>query len=790
MNRLIFIVIFLLAVSRVSIGAEEASKKFHEWTGSRTIPVHRIGLKDENGESIVPQYKQSMPYSPSKTCGACHDYKKISHGWHFNYAEKDALKGRAGQPWIWYDEVTGMQLPVSGRNWKNTWSLSEANLTPWTFIKTFGRNLPGGGLGESEESQEDPAARWGLSGKLEIDCMACHNASPSQNHSEWVKQVARENFRWAPTAAAGLGEIGGMASRMPSSWNVMQGPNLDDTQYAIAPSVTYDTKLFDRKKRTLFDISGKPQDRHCLFCHSVAEDGRQRKDVDGDVHTRAGMNCVECHRNGVDHMVNRGYETEARDRQDLSVAGSSCRGCHLGVDDAKGVAAMGGRLGSPAPEHKGIPPVHFAKLSCTTCHSGPWPTDSLVRVRTARANRIGIIGVANWTTDLPYIVEPVFIKGEDGKIAPHRVTWPAFWAKVEGDKVKPLAPEEIAQAGTNIFETSKMLAGFVSAMNIGDPTNGKPVFVSSGKIYSVNVDKGLDLVSAKAAADQSGILLCKDGELSPLVSAFNPAAEQMDPNVQVQITDLLKALAAYKAKPDGVPVMTVGDKMYQLDETATLKTSNLKDEVDPAKVQSDFLKLPAKSITWGWLRDKKLSPIAPDFVVRSVLETVGTSYTFTEEQVAMVLKNLATSDKSGKIKFAYICSGKMFAVDQGGRLSASDNPAAEPVKWPLAHDIRPAKQALGAGKCTVCHSAKSPFFFGKVEAAGPMKTATVQTKQMFELQEQSANFHRLFGLTFLVRSMFKTVIFGAACIIGAVLALYALLALNWFTKFLGSRENK
>jgi len=143
MKQVTFITVLLFAVVRLSVGVDEAPKKFHEWSGSRTIPVHRIALTDENGEGIVPQYKASMPYSSRKTCGACHDYEKISHGWHFNYAEKDALKGRAGQPWIWYDEITGMQIPVAGRGWKNTWKPGAAGLTPWDFVKNFGRNLPG-----------------------------------------------------------------------------------------------------------------------------------------------------------------------------------------------------------------------------------------------------------------------------------------------------------------------------------------------------------------------------------------------------------------------------------------------------------------------------------------------------------------------------------------------------------------------------------------------------------------------------------------------------------------------
>src|SRR5207244_11240622 len=35
---------------------------------------------------------------------------------------------------------------------------------------------------------------------------------------------------------------------------------------------------------------------------------------DLDFHIRASMSCVDCHRNGVDHMIVRGYEGEVKDR--------------------------------------------------------------------------------------------------------------------------------------------------------------------------------------------------------------------------------------------------------------------------------------------------------------------------------------------------------------------------------------------------------------------------------------------------------------------------------------------
>ncbi len=104
--------------------------------------------------------------------------------------------------------------------------------------------MPGGGPAEpsDEEALAHPEARWSVSGKAEVNCLACHNRSGRQDHSEWAKQVLRENLRWAATAAGGVGEVGGMASRLKETWDIADGPNLDDHEWAVVPSVNYRTR--------------------------------------------------------------------------------------------------------------------------------------------------------------------------------------------------------------------------------------------------------------------------------------------------------------------------------------------------------------------------------------------------------------------------------------------------------------------------------------------------------------------------------------------------------------------
>ncbi len=104
---------------------------------------------------------------------------------------------------------------------------------------------------------------------------------------------------------------------------------------------------------------------------------------------------------------------------------------------------VAGRFAAPVPKHAGIPPTHFDKLSCTACHSGPWPANETIRTKTARAHALGIAGANKSGEVLPHLLYPVFAKGQDGKIAPHKLFWPAYWATMADGNVTPLAMETV-----------------------------------------------------------------------------------------------------------------------------------------------------------------------------------------------------------------------------------------------------------------------------------------------------------------------------------------------------------
>jgi hypothetical protein len=749
-------VVLLLLVGAAR--SQEPSGRAGEWDGSRTTPVHRLVLVDEAGDAIVPSAPGAPPYSARQTCGSCHDYAAVAGGFHFSPETPAARLGRPAQPWFWVDPASGTQVPVSGHGWPQTWTPAALGLTPWQCTTLWGRHFPGGGWGDPVDELADPGARWEVSGKVEIHCQACHGASPRQDPSEWAKQIGRENFRWAATAADGFGEVGGMASRVRESWRLIDGPNPDDHQYAVPPYVRYDLGQFDPKHRVLVDLSYRPPDRNCLFCHSVAPVKTERWQVDGDVHTRAGLQCVDCHRNGADHQPIRGYEGEAAVGQARGSAEFSCRGCHLGTGQAG--AGTAGRLGAPRPRHRGLPPSHFETLSCTACHSGFWPENVPRRVRTARANRLGIHGRAQWYTDAPQIVEPVFMKTLDGRIAPHRMAWPAFWARIEAGKATPLRPEALATAGKGILDAGHQVSGILAALGRVAETSEATVLVLGNSLYEPTADGRLQARPAPAGTRGGGWWAwLGPGGLTPLVPDFDPAVE-LDSALAARLLGTLQALSQWPDAP-GQPLLLAGRKRYAASHGAL--------EVTP-------LETAPKLSGWAWQRGAEIVPLLPEFVLAAVAATTGREEAFNEDQVARVLQVLAAAEKVPGVSYGYVSSGKLFRLAASGGLSleAVTDPAAEPCALAVAHDVRPARRALGSGGCTDCHSPTAALLFGTVPAAGPLLTSRSAVTHMYDWHGLQVPFNRLFAWTFYLRPWFKAALGVAVAASGLIVLAFVL----------------
>ncbi len=473
--------------------------------------VHWIELYDAQNNRISPE--SNRPYSPLMTCGRCHDVETISHGFHFQAGRTDLELDRPGQPWVWSDPQTGTQLPLSYRGGPGTFHPDQLGITRWQMAARFGGFLPGGGPGSEEGLAGGPRVadsattvtgqvdRSHLTGPLLIDCMLCHHRQGSgYSPFTWTEQIEQENFAYAPAAALGVATVQGQTRRLKDDFD----PKAEGAA-AQLPAVQYDPNRFRHDGRVLFDLVRKPENNACYYCHTqTAADAvqGQRWWHDEDVHVRAGMACVDCHRNGLDHETVRGF---AGERHSVGAAASvlSCQGCHLGADfgaeqaghdsagrgpagERAGLAGgelsaggaglrssltMPGKMGAPRPLHAGIPPLHFERMACTACHSGPLP-DEPPSVLLSQVHGLG--AHVKWTgAEAPWVGAAVQLQrsnresDDEGRYAPFRWMWPSYWGERQADgSVVPLHPEQAAAWLRKPLKVRQDLAGEIGEIKL------------------------------------------------------------------------------------------------------------------------------------------------------------------------------------------------------------------------------------------------------------------------------------------------------------------------------------
>ncbi len=572
----------------------------------RTTPVHNIqntDLLNTDGKQVDPSAKNAKPISLKASCGKCHDYEIIERGWHFNTGDANVPPGRCGQAWVLADLATGTQIPISPRGWKGSYRPAQIGMSSWMYVDKFGRHMPGGDYGERfADKYGDPSTdHWGATGNLSINCLGCHSCDFRQNQDEWAKNIERGNYLEAATAASGFGHVLGYVNKLPETFDRILGEAPDAPQFV--PSVIFDKTRFGYKDSAFVDVAAsKLPNNRCYYCHSTHRIDKQEFQTQEDVHMARGLSCVSCHRNGINHEISRNYEGETGRAE-----GYSCRGCHLGRNEAMTSELRKGGFGAaPRPAHKGIPRLHLDKLTCTACHSGPLPSAEPTRVQTARIHALGVHSVTHEADQLPLVFEPVFVKQADGKIAPCRMVFPAFFGRIKDGKVKPMLPAAVLEA--------------------------------TGNVLAAPADK---------------------------------------------------------------------------------------------------------------------APAAP-----------------TPEKIAAALKALGADKNAGLA--VYVGGSKLWKLD-GAKPAPFDDPAAEPYAWPIAHDVRPASQSLGAGgACTDCHSEGSAFLFGKVPPITPAALSEPAPIEMSHFTGLDSMYHKLFGLTFIFRPYLKTFGFAVSGIVLAILLAFGL----------------
>jgi cytochrome b subunit of formate dehydrogenase len=384
LQRFVSVILALgLAGSGAAVGAPPAAADPSSRPAGVCPPFH---LRDGQGAKIDPVagVNATVPYSPRQTCGAtgCHDYEKITRGYHFTQGQGEAPTADQRARYAWATSPGNF-----GGNWcspaplyrylspKDNPSPARMDMTAFDFFtSSCGTCHPGGGSAELDRSGKrydrwmaDPAsglqpgaenrfdgdyykARWSETGVLEADCLLCH--LPTYDSAERQAQLGKWNLRWAATAGARLAAVTG---------SVKDGKPVE---------VTYDTGRFDTDGTLKLSLVRQPRNEACLGCHAQPAWKKRGANYRGrtDVHLRAGLKCVDCHPAGrfardprissrEEHQFAKGDDPGGLVRNDLDDTVVGCAECH----DT-------GRHGAPAAKHPGLPALHLDRIACQTCH--------------------------------------------------------------------------------------------------------------------------------------------------------------------------------------------------------------------------------------------------------------------------------------------------------------------------------------------------------------------------------------------------------------------------------------
>jgi hypothetical protein len=402
MNRYVFLIVLAVAMCPPDLAA----------AGRRGEAHVDVWLRSEAGERITPRDNSADPLHPRKTCGACHDYSVITRGYHFQ-AGADRTEKKSGLRELPEDLVKVYITPsaVQGKG------LYDRIPREAAFHPGGGPMEPSRALQEGRESNSaltpDRHSHFRESGVLEADCLMCH--LPGYSLERRNAQLQARNYRWAPTAGAGLGKVTG---------RILAGGGMDGTwDFARRPVVTYNWK------GGLFTPEGRMDGRairksvsagSCLRCHGQAmavQTGSLFR-RDNDAHVRAGFRCIDCH--GLAAGVKGGRKAHhiGRDasRGSIELTGmKNCVTCHIRGGYRAARPGMPAKAPDPRLVHEEKLPdasFHLRLLTCTACHV------------TDRAARGGYLYDASTGTPTWYTAERQdAARAQDDMSGPARKPW-------------------------------------------------------------------------------------------------------------------------------------------------------------------------------------------------------------------------------------------------------------------------------------------------------------------------------------------------------------------------------
>ncbi len=721
-------------------GAEES--RFAA-THSRSQYVHWIDLYDATDTKIDPSDPNAPPYSPVFTCGRCHDYEAIAHGYHFNAMQKPAPTSRAGEAWIWTDPRTGTQIPLSYRGWPGTYDPRGLGISAWDFVLKFGRHLPGGLVAgpapevsaRDREGTEEPGAdaatagpppsvpdnvpdngRWKLSGQLAVDCMICHSNDAAYSPEAWWDQISKQNFAWAPAAALGIADIEGDVSKLPDDFDPAAAKQAEpaapasdsdaqdesqDSPDQQSPAASEGQEGAPAEADAAGDAqeAGSSAGAHAADGPTLPKTRYRALRMSADkkvffdvVKTPADNACYYCH---TTRFASADATVEWTHDEDVHLrAGMTCSDCHRNGIEHDTVRGFEGEKHSTN--------TSVATLSCRGCHMGD--EDEVARV----------------------------VGGRLGAPKPLHRGLPTIHLELLSCTACHSGPQ---------LDRDKQAFGVQTAMahGLGLPSHALTADTEPGIVAPV--------------------ILKSDGVLYPHRTVW-PAfwGEMQGADVKP-----LSPQAVYDTLRTTLRVR--GNSTF----TETLGKVTLKAEDKAAVLGEERAKVAPAELTADE-RDKLAQ-----------LEKTKSVEAF-REKLSAPLKKLKTLIQTPDAQPVYVSGGRVYRLGQDGEtveVLADQVAAAQPYSWKLAHDVRPARWSTGAsGGCYECHTLGSPFFDSQVTAVGPAPDGEPPSQRMAEL----AGLDRLridtWNLSFQGRAAFKWFGFASAGIVGLVLLSFVFLGIN------------
>jgi hypothetical protein len=496
-------------------------------------PQHaKIVLKGFDGKPLSADSK--VPYSPKRTCGACHDYDRITSGYHFQQGRTD----RDGK--IVISDTFDPRLPwnlSSGMYGKHSFACpdsrqlakkinlhaSEIDMSSFSFIENCGACHPGGGPGEydrkgnlyyNDESKKfgyevtgenfvldgdytsfsagdiTHGASWDQTGVSEADCLVCHLKG-----YQWKERGAAFNgrfFRVGPTLGAGW-------ATLKSSQDESGNPKREDV------SVDYTKKEIADFENLGSQIVRRTPDENCWACHGIFERRKRggQWTAEADIHKAKGLTCLSCHPADREHNFAKGNTLQETVRNDLDNTMFSCEDCHYRKKDRK----------APSYRHP-FSPRHMKRIACETCHI-PFQTTSADLVYDLASTGTPVTyDTIHFLSGDPLnpkkpVIEPTpstwvpQIRDVRGRIVPVKSLIVMYWGdldektnvvkplslwKIRGMKIPPLKDDN----GDGIPEVNSLdeIKGVLKTLkgndSLGVPVAKHPVLLKGGFLYHLD----------------------------------------------------------------------------------------------------------------------------------------------------------------------------------------------------------------------------------------------------------------------------------------------------------------